>query len=331
MPISLLAGSFLAGVVVALVAGRVLIPLLQRLKARQFISTDAPERHQTKAGTPTMGGAIILAGGILPSLLYLGPADSGLLVAVILCTLAFGAVGLLDDYLIVSRGRNLGLRAREKLAGQFIAAIAFVAWYFLAGYAKPPTFLGGASSTVAYWLLAAYYVLLLVGMSNAVNLTDGLDGLAAGVSLPVWTVLALTGTFAGMLLPQEAGDPGVIAFCAAFAGSTLGYLWYNAHPAQVFMGDTGSLPIGGAMAAAAIALRQEWLLLVAAFIHLVEAASVTLQVISFKTTGRRIFRMSPLHHHFELCEVPETRIVARFAIASALCGLLALLLVFGWS
>ena len=119
---------------------------------------------------------------------------------------------------------------------------------------------------------------------------------------------------------------GVVACCAAFAGATLGYLWYNAHPAQVFMGDTGSLAIGGGIAAAAIALRQEWLVLLAALVHLTEAASVTAQVISFKTTGKRIFKMSPLHHHFELCEVPETRIVARFAIASAACGLAALLI-----
>jgi phospho-N-acetylmuramoyl-pentapeptide-transferase len=124
------------------------------------------------------------------------------------------------------------------------------------------------------------------------------------------------------------GDWGVVAFCAAMAGATVGYLWYNAHPAEVFMGDTGSLAIGGGMAAAAIAMRLEWIILVAALVHLVEAASVTIQVISFKTTGRRIFKMSPLHHHFELCEWPETRIVARFAIASVLCGVAALLLVF---
>jgi phospho-N-acetylmuramoyl-pentapeptide-transferase len=180
-----------------------------------------------------------------------------------------------------------------------------------------------------------YHVLLMVGMSNAVNLTDGLDGLAAGVSLPVWLVLACLGGFgapAGFPFVQDAagaaagGDFGIVVCCAAFAGATIGYLWFNAHPAQVFMGDTGSLAIGGGIAAAAIALRQEWLVLLAATVHLAEAASVTAQVISFKTTGRRIFKRSPLHHHYEELDWPETRIVARFAIVSAGCGLLALYL-----
>jgi phospho-N-acetylmuramoyl-pentapeptide-transferase len=176
-------------------------------------------------------------------------------------------------------------------------------------------------------------VLLLVGMSNAVNLTDGLDGLAAGVSLPVWItlgVLAMVGPLTTGHFLNTASDYGILATAAGFAGATLGYLWYNAHPAQVFMGDTGSLAIGGGLGAVAIALRVEWLLLLIAAVHLAEAASVTLQVISFKTTGKRIFKMSPLHHHFELCDWPETRIVARFAIVSTLCGVLALIIAF-WS
>ena len=323
-----LCAPFLIGALVSLGAGRVLIPLLRKLKARQFISSDAPQRHQTKAGTPTMGGAIILVGGLLPSLI-MPPAtgDPALRIAVLLCILGFGAVGFLDDFLIVTRGKNLGLRAREKLLGQFIVAVAFTAWYATTHPFKPgPGFFG---ADVWRWLLPAYHVLLMMGLSNAVNLTDGLDGLAGGVSLPVWLSLAVMGA----LLPLTPGwatglDPGIVAICAAFAGATLGYLWYNAHPAEVFMGDTGSLAIGGGLAAAAIALRLEWILLVAALVHLVEAASVTLQVISFKTTGKRIFKMSPLHHHFELCEMPETRIVARFTIVSVLCGLAALLVMF---
>jgi len=327
-------GPFLAGLLVALLAGVVLLPILRRLKARQVISADAPKSHQSKGGTPTMGGAIIIVGGIIPALIY--PLPSGAqqqLVAVVLCTLAFGAIGFLDDWLIIRRGRNLGLRAREKLAGQFVAAIAFAAWYYFAAPRAP-----GAPEThdVSRVLLAVYHVLLLVGLSNAVNLTDGLDGLAAGVSLPVWVSLGFMGAFPVVAAggaavagswdaSHSADDTRLVAFCAAFAGATLGYLWYNAHPAQVFMGDTGSLAIGGGMAAAAILLNLEWIVLIAALVHLVEAASVTLQVISFKTTGRRIFKMSPLHHHFELCEWPETRIVARFAISSALCAVLALM------
>jgi phospho-N-acetylmuramoyl-pentapeptide-transferase len=322
---------FVLGLLTALAAGWFLIPILTKLKARQTISTDAPKRHQTKAGTPTMGGAIIVVGVLIPALFY-RPAsgDVSQLRAVLLATLAFGAVGFLDDYLIVKRGKNLGLRAREKLLGQFIVAIAFAVWNYLTQLR--PAFVASPYESWAPMALSVFHVLLMVGMSNAVNLTDGLDGLAAGVSLPVWICLAALGALwrnGGGHLPFGGVDqPGVVILCAAFAGATVGYLWYNAHPAQVFMGDTGSLAIGGGMAAAAIALRQEWLLLLAGLVHLVEAASVTLQVISFKTTGKRIFKMSPLHHHFELCEWPETRIVARFAIASALCAGAALSLMF---
>jgi phospho-N-acetylmuramoyl-pentapeptide-transferase len=326
--LSSLAGPFLIGALLALGTGWAAIPMLRKLKARQTISTDAPQRHQAKGGTPTMGGVIILVGALVTPLVYQSLASgSSALYAVLLCTFAFGVIGFLDDYLIVKRGKNLGLRAREKLAGQFVVAIAFTAWYFFTDTSRGPGGMNGLRL-----LLAAYHVLLLVGMSNAVNLTDGLDGLAAGVSLPVWLTLGLLGAFSAVAKNQLfAGvtDYGLVAFCGAAAGATLGYLWYNAHPAQVFMGDTGSLAIGGGLAAAAIGLHQEWLLLVAGLVHLVEAASVTLQVISFKTTGRRIFKMSPLHHHFELCELPETQIVARFAIASALCGIAALLIAFG--
>jgi phospho-N-acetylmuramoyl-pentapeptide-transferase len=315
---------FLIGVLGALLAGLPLIPLLRSLKAQQFISSDAPQRHQAKGGTPTMGGAIILAGALLGTFLapLVTPVPRGeldTLRGVLLCTVAFGAIGFLDDFLIIRRGKNLGLRAREKLAGQFLVAALFELWRY---QSIAPWLYAASAPWCPPVLLAVIHVLMLVGMSNAVNLTDGLDGLAAGVSLPVWIYLALAGAAGGATFP--IGSLGLVLFCAAFAGGTLGYLWYNAHPAQVFMGDTGSLAIGGGMAAAAIALRQEWLLLVAAGVHLIEAASVTLQVISFKTTGRRIFKMSPIHHHFELCDWPETRIVARFAILSAIFSALAL-------
>ncbi len=322
--LSSLFGPVLIGLLVAILSGWLLIPLLRALKARQTVSTDAPKSHQAKTGTPTMVGVIIVCGGLLAPLLYPHPGGlTGRLLAAILCTLCFGLVGFLDDLLIVLRGRNLGLRAREKLLGQFVVALLFVWWAdFNPGhgawsYAVP------AAAPAVRWALALYHVLLLVGMSNAVNLTDGLDGLAAGVSLPVWLCLAVLAAMGGAA--ASLSDPGVLAFCAAFAGATLGYLWFNAHPAQVFMGDTGSLAIGGGLAAAAILLRQDWIILIAALVHLAEAGSVTAQVISFKTTGKRIFKMSPLHHHFELCGLPETRIVARFAIASTACALLALL------
>lgn len=321
---------FLIAALAALAAGWMLIPILRKLKAGQFISTDAPDRHRAKGGTPTMGGAIILA-GLLFAVLALPRPQGGFQLAggVALATIGFGLIGFIDDLLIVVRGKNLGLRAREKLLGQFLVAVAFAVWYYNADPGRVP--LGTPAFTLPRVLLAVWHVLLLMGMSNAVNLTDGLDGLAAGVSLPVWIALALLAAFvpaAGGVVVASGADVGLVVFCAAFAGATVGYLWYNAHPAQVFMGDTGSLAIGGGMAAAAIALRQEWILLVAAAIHLVEMFSVMAQVASFKTTGKRIFKMSPLHHHFELCDQPETRIVARFTIASTLCALLALLIVF---
>jgi phospho-N-acetylmuramoyl-pentapeptide-transferase len=324
---SLILLPFLLAAALALAAGGPLIRFLQSLKAGQAISSDAPQRHQAKAGTPTMGGLIILASGLAaPLVLLLGGAPYGrpgtLLVgtplcALVLLALAFTLIGFLDDFLIVRRGKNLGLKARQKLAGQFLFAAIFVYWVH-AAYRAPAAYAGSSQDPVTLWIWSAFQVLLLVGMSNAVNLTDGLDGLAGGVSLPVWIVLAILATYG------PRGDHGVAGFAAAFAGGTLGYLWFNAHPAQVFMGDTGSLPIGAAMAGAAILTGQEWILLLAGGVHVVEAASVTLQVISFKTTGRRIFRMSPLHHHFELAGWPETRVVMRFTIASVLFSGLAL-------
>lgn len=323
---------FIVGLGFALLLGWPLILFLRRFKARQAISTDAPQRHQAKAGTPTMGGLIILSGGLVASLL--GTEWSPGLLAALALTAGYTGIGFLDDFLIVRRGKNLGLKARQKLLGQFAFAIAFVWWYHAS--APPlPAFLGAAPAPWLRFAWQAFQVLLVVGMSNAVNLTDGLDGLAAGVSLPVWLALALLADprfYPANLADGAArGDFGAAALAAGFAGATLGYLWFNAHPAQVFMGDTGSLPIGAAMAAAAILLRQEWALLLAGMVHVIEAGSVTAQVISFKTTGRRIFRMSPLHHHFELAGWPETRVVTRFAVVSALCAAVALLLALGWS
>jgi phospho-N-acetylmuramoyl-pentapeptide-transferase len=328
--LSLLFGPFLTGALVALGSGYFLIPILQKLKARQSISSDAPKSHQSKAGTPTMGGLIILVGALVAALFY--PRTSGqpaYLFAAVLCTALFGLIGFVDDLLIVLRGKNLGLRAREKFALQFIVAIAFAVWYYQVDPSRSAP--GAAGLSWGRIALAAYHVLLLVWMSNAVNLTDGLDGLAAGVSLPVWLALSVLAVSWSVLSFPPAGgitDYALGGFCAAFAGASLGYLWYNAHPAQVFMGDTGSLAIGGGMAAAAILLHQEWTLLLIALVHHAEGLSVVLQVASFKSTGKRIFKMSPLHHHFELCEVPETRVVARFAIVSAVCAVGALVLIF---
>ena len=319
----------LVGLAVTLAAGAPVIGALRRMKARQIISLDAPTKHQSKAGTPTMGGLVILLGVVAavltftwmqrsPGALAVG-REGSLALPVLGATLLFGAIGLLDDLLIICRGRSLGLKAREKLLLQFLVAIACVWWFHTV--LRPPVMSVTTQEQWQVWGRQLFQVLLLVGMSNATNLTDGLDGLLAGVSLPIFLTLGFI-AWSGLGAKPEYG---VMALCMGFAGATLGYLWYNAHPAQVFMGDTGSLAIGGALAAAAIALGLEWVLLIAALVPIIEAGSVVLQVVSFKTTGQRIFKMSPLHHHFELIGWPETRIVARFTIVSAGCSILALL------
>lgn len=311
---------FLIALLLALLVGGPVIEFLKRLKARQVISLDAPQRHQAKAGTPTMGGFIFVAAGTFAALLYYyyAPASPASL-ALILTTLACAGIGLIDDLLIIIRGKNLGLKARQKLALQFVVAVAFVLWYDdpLSKLTSPD------SGRVAVTIL--FHLWLIVALSNAVNLTDGLDGLAAGVAVPVWLVLAFIGAL--VTHPPYQGDLGVAAFCAAFAGACLGFLWFNAHPAAVFMGDTGSLGLGGGMAVAAILLHAEWVLLLATGVYLVEMVSVMMQVASFKTTRRRIFRMTPLHHHFELIGWAETKIVARFTLISVALGALSLLLV----
>lgn len=325
---------FLASLLLTLVVGGPGIRLLRRLRARQIISSDAPARHQQKAGTPSMGGAIFLATGLLVGLLV-GPRTPGL-IALLVVMAAFTGIGFLDDFLIVLRGRNLGLKARQKLALQFFFGLLFVLWFHgtardlpgasgLGAAAGQNLATGGAGASGIVLAWGIFHLLLIVGMSNAVNLTDGLDGLAAGIAVPIWLLLGIVATIAPQLGGERLGwDHGVAAACMAMAGACLGFLWFNSHPAAVFMGDTGSLPLGGGLAAAAILLHAEIPLLIAGIVYLVEAASVTLQVISFKSTGRRIFKMSPLHHHFELVGWAETQIVARFRIVGAVGAALAL-------
>jgi phospho-N-acetylmuramoyl-pentapeptide-transferase len=303
----------LLALVIGLIIGGPLIAGLRRLKARQVISMDAPQRHQSKAGTPTMGGLIIMLAG-LAAALALGPRTPELVAAVVV-TFAFTTIGLLDDLLIVTRGKNLGLKARQKLALQVLFGAAFLWWWY--GHTDR-VFDTGAT------LLAVFHLLLLVGMSNAVNLTDGLDGLASGVSVPLFLLFGVLGWHGNQLVGAGLqSNLGLAAFSMAMAGACLAFLWFNSFPALVFMGDTGALGLGGGMAAMAIMLRAEWPLLLAGAVFLAEAASVTLQVISFKSTGKRIFRRSPLHHHFEELGWPETRIVARFWIVAAALAALA--------
>jgi phospho-N-acetylmuramoyl-pentapeptide-transferase len=310
--------AFLIAGLVAMVIGGKVIELLARLKVRQTISEDVPERHRAKQGTPTMGGLIILAGAGLGALAVFAVRKNfdARTAAVVILTLALAGLGFLDDYLIAVRGKSLGLKARHKLLGQFIIATVFVAW-IVANRTAYPTVLPvcvGLDIDLG-WLYYPFAVLLIVGMSNAVNLTDGLDGLVGGLT----TIVGLT---LGLLVIDGIGGLSLISW--ALAGGCLGFLWYNGSPARVFMGDTGSLALGAAIAGIAVAGRKEVLLLMVGAIFVIEALSVMIQVISFKSTGKRVFKMTPIHHHFELCGWPEQKIVVRFWIVQALVSLAVL-------
>ncbi|MBP2639513.1 MAG: mraY [Firmicutes bacterium] len=300
---------------VALVLGPLILPVLSKLKFGQSIREEGPQGHYAKAGTPTMGGVIILTALTAASLFFAGGSRE--LWLVLFVTVGHGVIGFLDDYIKVALKRSLGLKARQKLAGQVLiaAVLAYVATVFFGRGTDLWIPFVGAQVELGFF----YYILIflvLVGTTNAVNLTDGLDGLAAG-----------TGTIASLAYACIAfffGHAELAVFCMALAGACLGFLRYNAHPARVFMGDTGSLAIGGALAAVAVMTKTELLLVVVGGVFVVEALSVIIQVISFKSTGKRVFRMSPIHHHFELSGWAETKVVKVFWLAGAICALLGL-------
>ena len=315
--LSLAAAAALAAVLV-LAAGPFVIPELHKLKFGQSIREEGPKSHQAKSGTPTMGGVMIIA-AITLATLAAAPLTAGVWLALFVM-LGHFALGFLDDYIKVVKKRNLGLKARQKLLGQIVIAVVVI---FFAQHEL------GIATTVWLPLVHAeldiglfYYPLVLfvlVGTSNAVNLTDGLDGLAAGTV----TVAAL----AYMAVALAFSATGLAVFAAAIAGASCAFLRFNHHPARVFMGDTGSLALGGAIAALGILTHTEILLAVIGMVFVAEALSVIIQVISFKTTGKRVFLMSPIHHHFELKGWTETRVVYTFwfvgAVVAALGGALA--------
>lgn len=318
----LLGKAFTIALVVSLAMGLLLIPWLKRLKFGQNIRSDGPSSHLQKTGTPTMGGVIFLV-GISAAVLIVAPQRMDAL-AVLAITLGYGLIGFLDDYIKVVLKRSLGLRAREKLLGQIILAVALA--YGIAFWSERGTSLvlpfsgyftpGGIQLELGWWLFLAFTLLVVVGAANAVNLTDGLDGLAAGVSLLVAVAM--------MLIALKVGKYGVAAVMAALSGGCLGFLFYNRYPAKVFMGDTGSLAIGGGLGAAALITRSELFFFIIGGVFVVEVLSVMIQVISFQTTGRRVFRMSPLHHHFELGGWGENRVVLTFWVITLLLCIIGL-------
>ena len=301
-----------------LITGPFFIPELHKLKFGQSIREEGPKSHQKKSGTPTMGGIMIIL-GITLGTLAAAPWTPEVLLAVFIM-LGHFVLGFLDDYIKVVKKRNLGLKARQKLVGQIL--IACVTMYVATQVLGIDTdiWIPGLDANVSLGVL--YYPLVLfvlVGTSNAVNLTDGLDGLAAG------TVAIAASAFAVVSVLTGHGD--LSYFCVAMAAACLAFLRFNAHPAKVFMGDTGSLALGGALAAVGILTHTEILLAVIGFVFVCEALSVIIQVISFQTTGKRVFRMSPIHHHFELGGWSEWKVVTVFWCVGLLASVLGLSLI----
>lgn len=308
--------AFAISLAVCLVIGPVLIPALRRLKFGQSIRSDGPQRHLQKQGTPTMGGVMFFFSLILGTIFLAG--DSYIIYFLLVCAVGFGLIGFIDDYIKIVKKRSLGLTAKQKIIGQLTLSIilstAAVKMLQISTEVLIPVLGWSVDFGVLY---IPFLIFLLVGTTNAVNLTDGLDGLASGVTL----IVALGYTLIGVL----QGQTEVVVFGAALAGSCLGFLVFNHHPAKVFMGDTGSLLLGGAVAALAIMTKTELLLPLIGIIYVAEVVSDIIQVGVYKWKKVRVFKMAPLHHHFELCGWSETKVVRVFWAATAIAVLLTLL------
>ncbi len=316
----------------SIILGPMFVRFLRRLSVGQSIREEGPQSHQVKAGTPTMGGVLILFAVLVPTLLWADLTNIFVLL-VVGATCAFGLIGFIDDYLKVARSHNRGLSARAKLLLQTAVGIALgVGLLYLADMDGVLTFPFLKNLILPLGLFyIPFAAFILVGASNAVNLTDGLDGLAIGATLIAAATYAIFIYMAGnsiaaryLQVPYVPGAGEVSVFLGALVGASLGFLWFNAYPAEVFMGDVGSLSLGGAIGAVALVAKQEIVLAIVGGVFVVEALSVILQVGSFKLRGRRIFRMAPIHHHFEMLGWKEPKIIVRFWIASILFALLGL-------
>ncbi len=333
-----------------LIVGPIVINRLRDFQISQYIREEGPKAHQRKAGTPTMGGLLIVISIVVPTLLWADLSNRFIWIAVF-STIAYAAIGFTDDYTKVTHRRNLGLTSRAKFGLQVAAGIVIasmlIAMQTYGMYSTklivpffkqfhPDLVIGTLERNPHLWPLAflpfmAFVALVVVGSSNAVNLTDGLDGLAIGCTviaagaLTVLTYVSGHATFATYLELQRMPQVGELTiFCGAMVGSSIGFLWYNAHPAEVFMGDVGSLALGGAIGTVAVIIKQELLLPFIGGVFVIEALSVILQVGSYKLRKKRIFKMAPIHHHFELMGWSESKIIVRFWIASLVFALFAL-------
>jgi phospho-N-acetylmuramoyl-pentapeptide-transferase len=294
------------------------IPFLRRLKFGQSIREEGPKSHQKKTGTPTMGGIMILFSIIITTIVMTGKFSEPTVKTylLLLVTFGFGLLGFLDDFIKVVLKRNLGLTSKQKLLGQIIISVIFYLIYKQNGFTTEVSLPFGNHSIDLGWFFVFFIIFWLVGFSNAVNLTDGLDGLVSG------TAAIAFGAYA--VLAWNQSEIEIAIFSVAIVGALLGFLVFNAHPAKVFMGDTGSLALGGAIATIAILTKLEILLIIIGGVFVIETLSVILQVISFKTTGKRIFRMSPLHHHYELSGWSEWRVVVTFWSVGLLFAILGI-------
>ncbi|MDP4143257.1 MAG: phospho-N-acetylmuramoyl-pentapeptide-transferase [Bacillota bacterium] len=308
--------SVLVAFLISLLQGPILIPLLHKLKFGQNIREEGPKSHQKKAGTPTMGGIIFMITSIITMVIMRKNLNSNA-VFVFVCFLSFGLIGLLDDSLKIMRKKNEGLTSKQKFLLQLVVSliIAFYAAYTFGTDIFIPFFRWNINlGPILYIALVAFY---FIAASNAVNLTDGLDGLATSITLLVMTFLSI--------VSFTSGNYGLAVFCGIVVGALLGFLKYNSYPAQIFMGDTGSLALGGVVAATALVMKLELLLVIIGGIYVAETLSVIIQVASFKLTGKRVFKMAPLHHHFEQLGWHETKVVAIFSITTVILCLVAFL------
>jgi len=318
-----------------LLLGPMMIRRLHRLSVEQTIREEGPTSHQAKAGTPTMGGLLIILAVVVPTLLWTDLTNSFVWIQII-ATIGFGMVGFVDDYAKVVKKRNLGLRAKSKMLFLLVISLGIAMWMyslatqgvFLTELILP--FFKNIHPDIG-WLFIPFAILVMLGTSNAVNLTDGLDGLAigsAGVSFAAFTLIAYLASHATMAayldIPHILAASELVVFGSAMCGASLGFLWYNAHPAEVFMGDTGALALGGALATMALLSGHPLLLVFVGGLFVIEALSVILQVGSYKVRKKRIFRMAPIHHHFELKGWHESKVIIRFWIIAVLMALMVL-------
>jgi len=329
------AAAAITALVISLIFGPLFLRLLHRFQVKEKIREEGPQTHKVKEGTPTMGGIMILFAVLLPTILWADLANRFVLL-ILMVTVWMGIIGFMDDFLKAKKLQHRGLVGRKKLIGQILCGLIFG----LLLYYYPPSGVFSSDTGIPFFknyilklgiLYIPFIIVVITGTSNAVNLTDGLDGLAIGLSAFCFIAFAGMTYISGradfssyLAIEYMPGSSELAVYCAAVIGASLGFLWFNAPPAQVFMGDTGALALGGALGAIAILIKKELLLVIVGGVFVAEALSVILQVASYRLRAKRVFKMAPLHHHFELLGWKESKVVVRFWIVGAIFALLTL-------